>query len=121
MSLFSENSLVIDASAAGGTTDMLAKAAIAGSHHLLSVCLQADGGVARVDVIPPIDGEPLPPTKVGPLTPRESLKFEAGCGDPISEAPAFAVFEAAALAARCAVGMLTGAPICPAGIIRDYR
>jgi hypothetical protein len=121
MSLFSENTLVIDASAAGGTTDMLAKAATAGGHHLLSVCIQEEGRVARVDVIPPLDGEPLSPTELGPPTAREGLKFEAGCGDPVSQTPAFAVLEAASLAARCAVGMLTGAPICSAGIIRDYR
>lgn len=121
MSLFAESSLVIDASAAGGITDMLGKAAIAGGHHLLSVCLQEEGLVARVDIIPPLHGEPLPPTEIGPPTGRQELKFEAGCGEPVSQTPAFAVLEAASLAARCAVGMLTGAPICSAGIIHDYR
>lgn len=121
MSLFSDNNLVIDASAAGGTTSMLGRAAIAGGHHLLSVCIQEEGAVARIDVVPPLAGEPLTPTVLGPPTAREDLKFEAGCGDPVSQTPAFAVFEAASLAARCAVGMLTDSPICTAGIIRDYR
>lgn len=121
MSLFSDNNLVIDASAAGGTTDMLGRAATAGGHHLLSVCIQEEGAVARIDVVPPLAGEPLAPTVLGPPTAREYLKFEAGCGDPVSQTPAFAVFEAASLAARCAVGMLTDSPICTAGIIRDYR
>jgi hypothetical protein len=121
VSLFTDNTLVIDASATGGTTDMLGKAATAGGHHFLSVCIQEEGRVARVDVIPPLDGEPLAPTELGPPTAREDLKFEAGCGDPVSQTPAFAVLEAASLAARCAVGMLTGSPICSAGIIRDYR
>ena len=121
MSLFSDSNLVIDASAAGGTTDMLGRAATAGGHHLLSVCIQQEGAVARIDVVPPIAGEPLAPTELGPPSARDDLKFEAGCGDPVSQTPAFAVFEAASLAARCAVGMLTDSPICTAGIIRDYR
>lgn len=121
MSLFSDNNLVIDASAAGGTTDMLGKAATAGGHHLLSVCIQEEGGVVRVDIIPPLVGVPLAPTELGPPPAREDLTFEAGCGDPVSQTPAFAVIEAASLAARCAVGMLTALPICTAGILRDYR
>lgn len=121
MSLFADSALVIDASAAGGTTDMLGKAAAAGGHHLLSVCVQEEGAVARVDIIPPIDADPLPPNISSPPIARQNLKFEAGCGDPVSQTPAFAVLEAAALAARCAIGMLTGAPICSAGIVRDYR
>lgn len=121
MSLFADHNLVIDASAAGGTTDTLAKAATAGGHRLVSVCTQEEGRVVRVDVIPPLDGDPLPATELGPPIARANLKFEAGCGDPVSQTPAFAVFEAASLAARCAVGMLTDAPICSAGIIRDYR
>ncbi|WP_164910394.1 ThiF family adenylyltransferase [Mycobacteroides franklinii] len=121
MSLFTESALVIDASAAGGTTDMLGKAAAAGGHHLLSVCIQEEGAVARVDIIPPLNADPLPPNVSGPPIARQNLKFEAGCGDPVSQTPAFAVLEAAALAARCAIGMLTGAPICSAGIIHDYR
>jgi hypothetical protein len=121
MSLFIDHNLVIDASAAGGTTAMLGKAATAGGHHLLSVCIQEEGRVVRVDVIPPLDGDSLLATRLGPPPARVDLKFEAGCGDPVSQTPAFAVFEAASLAARCAVGMLIDAPICSAGIARDYR
>ncbi|MFG1909444.1 ThiF family adenylyltransferase [Kribbella sp. NPDC048928] len=121
MSLFGEHDLVIDASAAGGTTDMLVKAATAGGHRLLTVCIQAEGGVVRVDVVPPLEGDSLAATDLGPTPSREDLRFEAGCGDPVSQTSAFAVLEAASLAARCAVGMLMGVPICTAGIIRDYR
>ena len=121
MSLFSDNNLVIDASAAGGTTDMLGKAATAGGHHLLSVCIKEEGGVVRVDIIPALDGVPLAATGLGPPPAREDLTFEAGCGDTVSQTPAFAVVEAASLAARCAVGILTGSPICTSGIVRDYR
>jgi hypothetical protein len=121
MSLFRENNLVIDASAAGGTTDMLAKAAIAGGHRLLTVCIQEEGSVVRVDVIPPLEGDPLAPATLGPPPGRQDLRFEAGCGDPVSQTPAFAVLEAASIASRCAVGLLMDAPVCMAGIIRDYR
>ncbi|MCS5480615.1 ThiF family adenylyltransferase [Corynebacterium sp. YIM 101645] len=119
--LFVNADLVIDASAAGGTTALLAKAAEASGHHLLTVCLQEDGQVVRVDVVPPLEGPALPPTQLGPLSDRRDLKFEAGCGDPVSMTPPFAVLEAASLAARCAIGMLLNEPVCKAGIVRDYR
>jgi hypothetical protein len=121
LTLFADSDLVIDASAAGGTTDMLARAATSGGHHLLSVCLQEEGRVVRIDVIPPLQGEAIPPTQLGPKPASGELRFEAGCGDPVSQTPPYAVLEAASLAARCAVGMLTGKPTCLAGIVRDYR
>ncbi|WP_084125987.1 ThiF family adenylyltransferase [Demequina sp. NBRC 110054] len=119
--MFAEHDLVIDASASGDVTPALIAAAKSGGHHLLSVCLQEEGDVVRVDVAPPLQGEPLKATQFGSLPDRESLRFEAGCGDPVSQTPAFAVYEAAALAARHAVGLLTGLPVSNAGTIRDYR
>lgn len=121
LGLFANADLVIDASAAGGTTALLAKAAEASGSHLLTVCLQEDGQVVRVDVVPPLEGPSLPPTQLGPLPDRADLKFEAGCGDPVSMTPPFAVLEAASLATRCAIGMLLNEPICKAGIVHDYR
>lgn len=121
LGLFLNSDLVIDAAAAGGTTALLAKAAEASGHHLLTVCLQEDGQVVRMDVVPPLEGPALPPTKLSPLPDQEVLKFESGCGDPVSMTPPFAVLEAASLATRCAIGMLLDEPICKAGIVRDYR
>lgn len=119
--LFTENDLVIDASASGDATHLLAAAATAGGYRLLSVCLQEEGSVVRVDVIPPLDGEPIPATALGPAPARGALRFEAGCGDPVSQTPAFAVYEAASLAVRHAIGLLTAAPLSDAGVVHDYR
>ena len=47
--------------------------------------------------------------------------FEAGCGDPVSLTPSFAVMEAASLAVRLAVALLTGRPMPAPEIERDYR
>lgn len=100
---------------------MLAQAAIAGGHRLLSVCVQEEGMVVRVDVVPPLDGKAIPETALGPPPARVDLRFDAGCGDPVSQTPAFAVVEAAALATRYAIGLLAGSPIPPTGTARDYR
>ncbi len=121
MTLFAGHDLVIDATAAGDATHLLAQAAIAGGHRLLSVCVQEEGKVVRVDVVPPVDGKPIPATVFGPPPTREELRFEAGCGDPVSQTPAFAVVEAAALTVRHAVGLLLGSPASGAGTSRDYR
>jgi molybdopterin/thiamine biosynthesis adenylyltransferase len=121
MGVFAEHDLVIDASASGEVTPVLVAAATAGGHRLVSVCLQEEGGVVRVDIIPPLQADPIEETKLGPPPSRDELRFEAGCGDPVSQTPAFAVYEAAALAARHAIGLLTGVPISDAGTVRDYR
>lgn len=121
MALFSDNNLVIDATAAGDTTNLLGQAALAGGHRLLTVCLQEEGSVVRVDIVPPLKGDPLPATVPSPRPSRESLRFEAGCGDPVSQTPAFAVYEAAAIAARHAIGLLTRSPVSDAGTFHDYR
>jgi len=122
LELFGSHDLVVDASAAGGVTDMLAAAARISGRRLVSVCLQEEGRVVRVDVIPLLDGEPVPATVLGPPPSVDELRFEAGCGDPVSQTPPFAVLEAAALAARCAIGILTGdQALGRAGVMRDYR
>lgn len=121
MNIFAEHDLVIDATAAGDATHVLAQAANAGGFHLLSVCLQEEGTVVRVDIVPPVEGAAIPATILGPPPSREEFRFEAGCGDPVSQTPAFAVVEAASLAARHAVGLLTGSPVSGAGTVRDYR
>lgn len=121
MSLFTEHDLVIDATASASTSHLLAKAAIASGHRLLSVCVQEEGGVVRVDVIPPLSGNPIPAITLGPQPVREELRFEAGCGDPVSQTPAYAVVEAASVAARHATALLTGRPISEAGTVHDYR
>jgi len=119
--LFSQFDLVIDATADGSASAMLADAARAENSRLLSVCIQEDGQVIRVDVIPPIEGQAMPPTNPSLKESTFERHFEAGCGDPVSTTAPFAVMEAASLAARFAMNLLTGQPIPPAGVIRDYR
>lgn len=119
--VFTEHDLVIDASASGDVTPVLATAAQADGHHIVSVCLQEEGRVVRVDIIPPIQGEQIEETRLGPPPSRDELHFEAGCGDPVSQTPSYAVYEAAALAARHSIGLLIGEPISCAGTVRDYR
>lgn len=111
--------LAIDATADAATSPMLNAAARAFGNRVLNVCVKHEGHVVRVDIVPPYSGDPLPvtPSNATPTTPI----FEAGCGDPVSLTPPYAVVEAAALAARHAVAMLMGTPISPAGDTRDYR
>lgn len=119
--VFDEHNLVIDATASTAATSLLAAAADACGRHMISACLQEEGMVVRVDIIPPLNGKPIPPTELGPAPARDDLRFEAGCGDPVSQTPAFAVYEAASLAVRHAIGMLTNSPVSDAGTVRDYR
>lgn len=118
---FAKADLVIDASADGSTTALLAKAAEASGNHLLTVCIQEEGSIVRVDIVPPMRGEPLPPTVLSPQSANDTLFFESGCGEPVSLTPPFAVLEAASLGARFAIGQLLNEPVSDAGIIRDYR
>lgn len=112
--------LVIDATADASASAMLATAARATGIHILSVCLQADGQVVRVDIVPPLDGaDPIP--EAAPHAPAGPDGHEAGCGEPVSLTPPYAVAEAAGVAARHAVAVLTGTPLTPAGECRDHR
>lgn len=111
--------LVVDATADGGVTLMLEHAAAAVGKPIVTACLQNEGTTHRVDIVPPLAGEtPLPSTTNRPLT--APLTFEAGCGEPISATPPHAVAEAAAMATRHIIGMLTGHPVSPNGEVRDF-
>lgn len=112
--------LVVDATADGKVTALLHHAAEIAGKRVLSVCLKEDGMVVRVDLLPPLDGHPLPATPESLRDPA-SYVYEAGCGDPVSMTPHAAVIEAASLATRHAIGLLTGSPLSPAGEVRDYR
>ena len=46
---------------------------------------------------------------------RPRTRFPAGCGSPISTTPPGAVWEAAAMAARHTIGLLTAPDVVPAG------
>jgi molybdopterin/thiamine biosynthesis adenylyltransferase len=114
-SLLEKYDLVVDATADGIVTAMLHEGAHVIGRTVLSVCVQNDGDICRVDLLPPLTGESLPPT--APTTSPYPAFYEAGCGDPVSPTPPHAVVKAAALAATHAVGLLLGKPLTPAGEI----
>jgi molybdopterin/thiamine biosynthesis adenylyltransferase len=105
--------VVVDATADSTATAMLTAAAAAGAGQLLSVAVLADGHAVRVDRTPPPDGQqPLPEPQLSPPSPTV---YEAGCGSPVSTTPPWAAWEAAAIAARHTIGLLTHPGSVPAG------
>jgi molybdopterin/thiamine biosynthesis adenylyltransferase len=105
--------VVVDATADSTATAMLTTAAAAGAGQLLSVAVLADGHAVRVDRTPPPDGQqPLPAPQLPPPSPTV---YEAGCGSPVSTTPPWAAWEAAAIAARHTIGLLTDPDSVPAG------
>lgn len=108
--------LVVDCTGAGPATALVSDAALHSGTPAVTVYLQRDGQVARVDRWPLADGEvrleevPPPP---GP--PRQRLR-EGGCGDPVSPAPPHAAVTAAAAAARAAIHLLAGRPVPPSAV-----
>jgi hypothetical protein len=116
--LLGDHDLVIDATADGSATAMLATAARSLGTAVLSVCLQNDGDTVRVDVLPTLDdAAPLPKAK---QRSRRAPIYESGCGDPVAPTPPYAVQEAAAVAARHAAALLSARPISPTGEVREY-
>lgn len=110
--------LVIDATADGSASAMLADAARTLGARIISAALQDEGRVVRVDVIPPING--LAIEAVDHIQRDEREYFEAGCGDPVSMTPPYAAMEAAAVATRVAVRILLDLQTSPAGEVRVY-
>lgn len=112
--------LVIDATASGHVTAMLKHAAETLDERFISACLQENGAVVRVDVIPTRDGQSTP-DPVMPSGAHSTVGYATGCGDPVSLTPHYAVVEAAALTARHAIGLLIDQPVNATGVLNDYR
>ncbi|QOH59406.1 HesA/MoeB/ThiF family protein [Rhodococcus rhodochrous] len=119
--LFAQFDLVIDATADASVTEMLTAGARALTSRFLSACLQDDGLVVRVDVIPPLRGKALPDVSEQRQSAATESVYEGGCGSPVSQTPTFAVTQAAALTVRHAIGLLTGSPVHPAGEAHSYH
>jgi hypothetical protein len=118
MKLLNGYDLVVDATADGSVTSMLEAASAVTGTRFATACLQNDGRSMRIDIIPPFNGAaPLGPTLLRPSVAPEA--FEAGCGEPVSPTPPHAVTEAAAMAVRHIIGVLSGDPESPAGELRD--
>lgn len=118
--LLRAHDVVIDATASGHVTAMLKHAVETLDERFISACLQENGSVVRVDVIPTLDGRPTH----DPVTPsgaQAAVGYTTGCCDPVSLTPHHAVVEAAALAVRHAIGLLIEHPVNPTGELSDYR
>lgn len=102
-----EHDLVIDASGDQRAAALLLTAALDAGNRLIKVCLQREGGVARVDRWPLLPGEAHAPSV--PSLPGLGGVRERGCGDMVSLTPPHAVVTAAAHAVRTAVALLTRA------------
>lgn len=117
MELLMGHDLVVDASADFATTALLHVMAKSVQKRIVSVSIQNDGATYRIDMLPPFaEADALPRSSVEG---RPTLLFEAGCGSPISPTPPHVAIEAASVAARHAIGILTNCPLHPAGEVRD--
>lgn len=103
-SLVASHDLVIDATASGTGSALLADLASDTGTPVVQVCLQRVGGVIRVDRYPLRTGEShyeaIPELDSAPLL------FEYGCGDPVSPTTPDSVVEAAVWAVRMAIDIL---------------
>lgn len=82
--------IVLDATANQLATALLIEGGQILNRPVVSVCLQRDGAILRIDRVPLVAGEshaPLIPTMEAELAPLR----EGGCGDPLSAAPMWAV------------------------------
>ncbi|MFD4197644.1 ThiF family adenylyltransferase [Amycolatopsis thermoflava] len=114
--------ILVDATGSGRASSLLATAvtrldATAG-HTVVSVCVQRDGHVLRVDRMPLRPGEShLPPL---PALENTSRLRERGCGSPISPTPPGAAVAAAELALRVVIDEVTAEHALPA-TVADVR
>lgn len=114
LELLENHSLVIDATGDERTTALLMAATEGGDTQLLSVCLQREGGIARVDRWPVSPGEQhLPPV---PALGSPGVR-ERGCGDEVSLTPPHSVSAAASLVLRVAISDVSGRPRIPATML----
>lgn len=118
LAMVRDHDVVLDATANARASSLLASAvhriASGSGHSVVSVCVQRDGDVLRVDRLPPRDGEQyLPPL---PLLDDTDHPREHGCGNPASPAPPGAVIAAAELAHQVVVDEATGARTLPATV-----
>ncbi|MDI5975477.1 ThiF family adenylyltransferase [Amycolatopsis magusensis] len=122
LDLVRQHRVVVDATGSGRASSLLATAAALidspAEHTVVSVCVQRDGDVLRVDRTPLRPGENhLPPLA---LVDQASELRERGCGSPVSPTPPGAVVAAAELALRAVIDEATGGHTLPA-TLADVR
>jgi hypothetical protein len=103
LSLFERYDLVIDATASGTCSALLAWLASQARRPLLAVNVQRGGGVIRVDRWPLESGEDHDPALAPSTTP---MLLEVGCADPVSPTPPGTATIAAVLTCRLAIAVL---------------
>jgi hypothetical protein len=115
LELSSSHDLVIDATADGRATGLLRWASEIQDKPLVSVCVQREGAIARVDRFPLEDDE----THLDPLNIRgdEKAGYERGCGSPVSMTPPLSVARAASIACQVALDELNRYQTLPATIV----
>ncbi len=113
--------VVIDATADDNVRGLLAHLHASATAHdlassVVSVAVHRSGGVIRSDRWPRSDGGAPAPIPAHPD--GEVELFEGGCGDPVSTTPAASVLEAAGLASRHVIDLLTGVNALPDSIVQ---
>jgi hypothetical protein len=104
ITLLREHHTVIDATADPRVTALLAWASDQYSRPVVSVCVEREGAIVRVDRFPlPGTEQHLPPVRAR----GSHTKIEHGCDDPVSLTPPTSVMAAANLACRVAIDELT--------------
>jgi molybdopterin/thiamine biosynthesis adenylyltransferase len=113
--LLRDHDLVVDATANGRATALLAWATDHIAQPVVSVCVQRQGGVVRVDRFPLRGAE----VHLGPLSaqPEPEAFREHGCGELVSTTPPSAVVAAAELACRVAIDEVTRTCTMPATLL----
>ncbi|MDW3217752.1 MAG: ThiF family adenylyltransferase [Acidimicrobiales bacterium] len=113
--LLARNDLVLDCTANGPASALLLTASRVLGRPVVSVCLQRNGTVARVDRSPLREGEKHD-AAVEPGGPETDLR-EGGCGDPVSPTPPWACSAAAARAVAMAADLLSGRNALPPSVV----
>ena len=114
VALLERHDLVVDATGSARATSLLSSAAELTNRVVVSACVQRDGGIARVDRMPPRAAETYLPalTRID----DDDQPRERGCGSPVSLTPPGAVVAAAELACRVVVDEVSGARSLPASV-----
>lgn len=114
--LFESHDLVIDATASARTTSLLTWQAQTAGTPFLTVCLQRQGALARVDRYPLRTGESHLPAPADD-SPAPALR-ERGCDQPVSPTPPAAVISAVELATRAVLDQLQDMPSLPCTLVQ---
>ncbi len=116
LALVADHDLVVDATAAAKATALLRWAAESTGKSVVSVCVQRQGGIARVDRFPLRDSESHLEA-VAHVQGDDQQLYEQGCGSPVSTTPPLAVVKAATTACQVVFDELAAAPTLPATML----